>query len=99
MGKIANFFSFEYITQDERLQPENKTILLETKKVTIKGVLTKVAYDPVANGFFSMTGFFLEADGIEYGSITTTPDNVYNILTTCGCKDRIHVLQFGIQFK
>jgi hypothetical protein len=98
MSRLARFFLFEYITEDERLLQEAKTVYLDPKKTRVKGVLTKPGFDQGRRAFYNMTGFFLESDGIEYGSISVTPSVIYDILTKCGCRDRLHSKQFSIQF-
>lgn len=95
------FFPFEYIAKDEILQSNSKVVQLDPNRFEINGNGIKEisAFDPVKQGFFGMTGFFVLQDGAEYGSITASPADIYNFLTKCQCLRRIHVRQFVAQFK
>lgn len=94
-------FPFTFLSKNEQLLAVPETIYLDPRKVNIVGIQAKPVFDPVKLGFFVMNGFYLESEGIEYGSVSESPDVIINYVTNgiCGTKKRIHVSQFGKQFK
>lgn len=100
----ARYILFPAIYIGGELQKNAVDIKVDCSKVTIEGEHRKQAWDPVYYVMRQMFGFFIEFDGIEYGTLKMTQQD---FIDTCnglccggggGDDDRIHVNEFAIQF-
>lgn len=77
---------------------------IDCSSVNILGERGKQAWDPFCYRMRMMYGFFIEFEGIEYGTLNMTQQNFLDtcngVGNCCGTNlsDRIHVEQFAIEF-
>lgn len=97
---MANrYFAFEYISLDERLLRQPAIVQINLNSVTIKGVLTTTVYDPIKKGFFNMSGFFIEYQGNEYGSVSVDPAFFIQSKLDCCNNIRLFDYEFDMEFE
>ncbi len=86
MPRPNKLIIFEYRSKDGVLEDHNCVITLFTDEITISGEKRKRVFDPVKIGPVFMRGLYISYRGIEYGSITTTLQQLL-IDMDCNCED------------
>jgi hypothetical protein len=100
--QVNTLITFEYVSKDEQLQSIPKKLTLDPSKARVLGELHKTVYDTRRIGNRQIFAFFIEYNGVEYGSTSMTQTQFYELRTQKCCakkRKRIHVSQFSKQFR
>lgn len=75
--------------------------LIDTQEISIQGVLTKKAWDPVNYKFVQATGLFIDYKGIEYGVVMSLDDFLSAIGGLCCIENefRLFDIEFDFEFE
>jgi hypothetical protein len=99
--KTTHIVQFPAITKDGIILPEVCMVAVDCRKVKSKGETIKRVYDNSAWAYRRMTGYFIEYNGVEYGTISMCESELLNTCNGNICDEemyQVHVSQFAIQF-
>lgn len=99
----GRYILFPAIYKGGELLEKEVDFKIDCSSVNIEGERRKQAWDPVYYRMRMMHGFFIEFEGVEYGTIKMTQQDFVDICNGLCCQggnptNRIHVDQFAIEF-